>query len=239
MKPEINKYNTIEELFSKTAGCIIKIINDCIDKYGRCTFVLSGGNTPKQLYDQIVKDCSGSVDWDKVFFFWGDERCVPPDREDSNYVMAYYHLLTGIPVNFRNVFRIKGEEPPGIGAQLYDTLLKRFFDNSVPSFDLVLLGIGTDGHTASLFPGSKILNTTGRFAEADYYEKHESWRVTLTLPIINNSKNIIFLAAGSSKAEIINKIFSNENLNLPVQLVKPVNGKISWFIDKEAGKLIN
>ena len=217
---------------------IIKIINDHIDKDGRCTFVLAGGNTPQQLYDLIVKNYSGSVDWDKVFFFWGDERCVPPDREDSNYVMVYYHLLSGLNVNYHNVFRIKGEEPPGIGAQIYDTLLKRFFDNEFPSFDLILLGVGTDGHTASLFPNSKILNETGKFAQADYYEKYESWRVTLTLPIINDAKNIIFLAKGISKAEIIKEIFTDENLNLPAQLVKPVNGKLSWFIDKEAGKFI-
>lgn len=238
MKPGINIYNTTEELYKKTAERIINIINYHIDKTGRCTFVLAGGNTPKKLYDLIVKDYPGSVDWDNVFFFWGDERCVPPDREDSNYVMAYYHLLTGIPVNFRNVFRIKGEEAPGIAAQLYDVMLRRFFDNSPPSFDLILLGVGTDGHTASLFPGSKILDITGKFAEADYYEKYESWRVTLTLPIINEAKNIIFLAEGNSKAEIVKEIFGNENLRLPVQLVKPANGNVSWFIDKEAGKFI-
>jgi len=238
MKPEINTYNSSEELFQKTAKRIIDVINNCIDNGGRCTFVLSGGNTPKQLYDSIVKDYADKADWDKVFFFWGDERCVPPDDEESNYVMAYYHLLTGIKVNFRNVFRIKGEDPPGLAAQNYDKILRRFFLSSLPSFDLILLGVGPDGHTASLLPGSKVLNAADRIAEAEYYEKYESWRVTLTLPVINNARNIFFVAEGGAKSEIIKEIFTNENLYLPAQLVKPVNGKLCWFIDKEAGKFI-
>jgi 6-phosphogluconolactonase len=238
LKPEINIYNSSEELFNKTAERVVNIINEYIEKEDRCTLVLAGGNTPKQLYDNIVKDYSDKVDWDKVYFFWGDERCVPPDDEESNYVMAYYHLLTGLKVGFRNVFRIKGEDPPGVAAQNYDNLLRRFFQSSLPSFDLVLLGVGTDGHTASLFPESKALNVIDKLAEADYYEKYETWRVTLTLPVINNAHNIFFLAEGNTKAEIIKKIFSDKKLNLPAQLVNPAEGNLSWNIDKEAGKLL-
>jgi 6-phosphogluconolactonase len=238
MKPELIKYNSSDELFRDTAKRVVDVINKYIEKEGRCTLVLSGGNTPKQLYDNIVKDYADKVDWDSVYFFWGDERCVPPDDEESNYVMVYYHLLTGLKIGFRNVFRIKGEDPPGLAAQNYDMLLRKFFLDSLPAFDLVLLGVGTDGHTASLFPGSKALNVIDKLAEAEYYEKYETWRVTLTLPVINNAQNIFFLAEGNSKSEIIKEIFTNENLNLPAQMVKPVNGKLTWFIDKEAGKLL-
>jgi 6-phosphogluconolactonase len=232
---EVKIFKDSAELFKDSAGYISASIRYFINNLGRCTIVLSGGNTPKRLYDEISNKYRESIEWQKVYFFWGDERCVPPTSNESNYKTAYEHLLSMIPVPEKNVFRIKGEKTPEDAAREYENSIKGFWEKEIiPSFDITLLGIGTDGHTASLFPGSDAFNIKDRLAVSVYAEKLNSWRVTLTFPVINNSKNILFIAEGKEKSEIIKKVFNNNKNEFPVKGVNPSNGKLIWFLDKDA-----
>jgi 6-phosphogluconolactonase len=232
---EVKIFKNASELHLNAAGYICASIRHFINRRGRCTMVLSGGNTPKMLYDEINNNYKNSVEWDKVYFFWGDERCVPPSSEESNYKMAYEHLLSKLPVVKENIFRIQGEKHPVEAAALYEEAIKIFFDNnSLPSFDIMLLGIGTDGHTASLFPGTKALDIKDKIAVPVYAEEMKSWRITMTFPVINHSNNIIIIAEGKKKSEIINKVFNDKKAALPVQGINAHNGQLTWFIDKEA-----
>lgn len=232
---EVKIFKSISELHKNASGYICATIRHFINRRGKCTFVLSGGSTPKKLYDEINTNFKDSIEWIKVFFFWGDERCVPPENNDSNYRMAQEHLLSKLPVLKENIFRIKGEKPPEEAASLYDAEIREFFGHTpLPSFDIVLMGIGTDGHTASLFPGSYVLDIKDKLAAHVYSEKLKSWRVTLTLPVINNSKNILIIAEGKEKSEIINKIFNEKDAGLPAQQINASNGKLTWFIDTNA-----
>ena len=228
-------FKNSSELHINAAGYICASIRHSINRRKRCTMVLSGGTTPKMLYDEIANNYKDSVEWDKVYFFWGDERCVPPSSKDSNYKMAYEHLLSKLPVLKENIFRIQAERHPEEAVSLYEEAIKIFFDNNpLPSFDIILLGIGTDGHTASLFPGSKALETKDMLAVPVFAEKMQSWRVTMTFPAINHSKNILIIAEGKEKSAIINKVFNDAKAALPVQEIKALNGQLTWFIDKEA-----
>jgi 6-phosphogluconolactonase len=237
----INNYTDVKifkntaELYKNAAGYISASIRHFINNSGKCTVALSGGNTPKKLFDEIRSNYKELAEWDKVYFFWSDERCVPPSSYDSNYKMAHEHLLSKVTVPDKNIFRIHGEKSPEEAAKEYEYSMKGFWGKEIiPSFDLTLLGIGTDGHTASLFPGSEAVYIKDRLAVSVYAEKLNSWRVTLTLPVINNSKNILFIVGGNEKSEIIERMFSSRNSELPAQRVNPSNGKLIWFLDKEA-----
>ena len=232
---EVKIFRTKEELFIDSAGYICASVKHFINKFNRSTLVLSGGNTPKRLYDEISSNYKDLVDWSNVYFFWGDERCVPPDSNDSNYKMSKHHLLSKLQVPAANIFRIRGEEDPVKAALEYEDIIKNYFDvNKVLSFDNVLLGVGEDGHTASLFPGTPVLNIYDKFTSEVYYERLNSWRVTLTYPVINKSKNIFLFAVGKEKSGIIKKVFTDKKGKLPVQKVHPSDGKLTWFLDEEA-----
>ena len=232
---EVKIFRTKEELFIDSAGYICASVKHFINKFNRSTLVLSGGNTPKRLYDEISSNYKDLVDWSNVYFFWGDERCVPPDSNDSNYKMSKHHLLSKLQVPAANIFRIRGEEDPVKAALEYEDIIKNYFDvNKVLSFDNVLLGVGEDGHTASLFPGTKVLDVYDKYAGEVYSESLKSWRVTLTYPVINKSKNIFLFAVGKEKSGIIKKVFTDKKGKLPVQKVHPSDGKLTWFLDEEA-----
>src|SRR4030095_5618772 len=204
---EINIYSTPEEMFAKAADEICSLINYYLNEFNRCSVVLSGGNTPKKLFEILGKEYNERIKWGRVFFFWGDERCVPPDDDESNYKMAKEYLFSFISVPDSNIFRILGEKPPEEAAAKYEAALKHFFEGqAIPQFDLILLGIGNDGHTASLFPGTTAIDTTDKWVDYLYVEKLKSWRITLTFPVINKAKNILFIVDGKGKSEIINKI---------------------------------
>jgi 6-phosphogluconolactonase len=232
---EVKIFRNREELFVDAAGYICASVKHFINKFNRSTMVLSGGNTPKRLYDEISSNYKDLVDWSNVYFFWGDERCVPPENDESNYKMAKKHLLSKLPVPAANIFRIRGEDKPEKAAIDYEDIVKNYFDvNKTLSFDNLLLGVGEDGHTASLFPGKKVLDVYDRYTSEVYSERLKSWRETLTFPIINKSKNIFFIAVGKEKSGIIKKVFTDKDRKLPVQKIYPSDGKLIWFLDEEA-----
>lgn len=237
MKPEIKIYNGENELFKNAAEYICSLINYFINDFNKCTLVLSGGKTPKKLFKILSLSYRESVNWNKVYIFWGDERCVPPDDSESNFRMANEYLLSKINVPGENIFRIPAEKPPAEAAAEYEQNMRRFFgDKSFPNFDITLLGIGDDGHVASLFPKTEVLEIKDKWAAAVYVEGLKAWRITLTYPVINNSKNILFIAAGKRKSDIIEKAFTDKKANLPVQKISPSEGKIIWFLDKESSR---
>jgi 6-phosphogluconolactonase len=176
------------------------------------------------------------VPWRQVHLFWGDERCVPPDDPGSNYHMAEETLLRHVPVPSENVHRVQGELAPEQAARAYARDLEDFFCGPHTRFDLMLLGLGSDGHTASLFPDSTILQETVRLAAAAeaHYEDRPASRITLTLPVINTSRHVLFLVSGSSKAEILQQVLSKPGGPLPAQRVQPRAGELIWLVDEAA-----
>lgn len=197
---------------------------------------LSGGSTPRLLFHILSSEYRNTINWEQVHLFWSDERTVPPDHEQSNFRIAYEELISGVPIPPANVHRIKGELGPAEAAGEYEGELRRYFgDNGMPAFDLILLGVGKDGHTASLFPDAAILKEEVRHAVPSYSETMGNWRVTLTLPVLNNAWNILFLVAGKSKAGIIDEILGRGKSHLyPAGLVKPAHGRNIWLLDREA-----
>ena len=183
--------------------------------------------------------------WDKIHFFWGDERHVPPDHAESNYRMANGALLSKVPVPLANVHRIKSELPNAeLAAAEYEQTIQEFFsliNLLYPRFDLVLLGVGLDGHTASIFPDSDAINEKNRLAIAPWVEKLKSYRITLTLPVLNNAEAVIFLVSGAEKAKVLQIALEGdyETDHLPVQLINPTNGKLLWLADREASRLLS
>ncbi len=237
MKPEIKIYNGESELFKNAAEYIRSLINYFINDFNKCTLVLSGGKTPKKLFEILSSNYKESVNWSKVYFFWGDERCVHPDDSESNFKMANEYLLSKIDVPRENIFRISAEKPPAEAAEEYEQNMRSFFgEKTIPGFDIVLLGIGNDGHTASLFPETDVLEIKDKLVTAVYVEKLKAQRITLTYPVFNNAKNILLLADGKSKSDIIGRAFADKNAGLPVQKINPVGGKFIWFLDKESSR---
>lgn len=198
----------------------------------RFTVALSGGSTPHRLFEALAAPpFRDQVPWSQVHLFWGDERCVPPHHADSNYGMAREALLDHISIPAMNVHRIRGELSPEQAAALYEAELKNLL-GAGGQFDLVLLGMGTDGHTASLFPGSEALEERERTAIPTYAEHLGSWRVTLTLPALNRARHVLFLVSGASKAPAWQQIQAGEPL--PAGLIRPSQGELTWLLDRDA-----
>jgi len=204
---------------------------------GRFSVAVSGGSTPLRLYEILGSTLRNDIPWDRTEIFWADERCVPPGHEDSNYKGVYDALLSRIDIPAENIHRIKGEMSSEEGASEYEEELKRYFVNSGSyAFDLVILGLGVDGHTASLFPESTALSEKERFAVPVYVEKLRSWRITLTIPALNNSSSILFMVTGVKKAVIVKEILGDggNRQKYPAGLISPVSGGVTWLIDREA-----
>jgi 6-phosphogluconolactonase len=208
---------------------------------GRFSVALSGGSTPGELYSILAKPpFRARVPWQQVHLFWGDERCVPPDEPGSNYRLAEERLISQVPIPPDNVHRVRGELEPRMAAQVYDRVLQDYFCGPKTRFDLVLLGLGNDGHTASLFPGSPLLGETERLAAATtaIYEDRPAQRVTLTLPAINTARDILFLVKGSDKAEIVRAVLEEARSHLPARRVRPMAGQATWLLDAAAASLL-
>ena len=229
-----------DALASMAANTILELSKKAIQETGRFTIALSGGSTPKTLFELLAAQYSQHIDWNHTFVFWGDERCVPPDNADSNYKMAQDTLLDHVPLLSLNIYRIKGELPPQDMASQYEQTLRDFFHNQLPNLDLILLGMGDDGHTASLFPGTSAVNERTRWVVPNYVAAKQTWRITLTLPVINNAANVMFLVSGNSKAQRLKQVLqgSYEKDQLPSQLIKPTNGNLIWGIDQAASSLL-
>jgi len=235
-QPEIRILKTAEELFEAAATEFAARASQAVQASGRFTVALSGGSTPKVLYSLLA--AKPNIPWDKICFFWGDERHVPPDHPESNYRMTSEALLSKVPARRENIFRIHAEEKDAAAAALqYEQSLKDFFHVSpgqFPRFDLVLLGIGTDGHTASLFPGTAALNETQRLVVANWVPKFNTHRITFTFRVLNAAACVIFLASGPDKAAILHEILENPDADLPSQRVRPTNGALIWLVDQAA-----
>lgn len=208
---------------------------------GSFTVALSGGSTPRSLYEVLAdpeEPFRALVPWSDIHFFWSDERHVPPNHPESNYRMAYEAMLSHVPVSEANVHRIRSENPDAAAAaQAYEEELIEVTKASLPRLDLILLGLGNDGHTASIFPGSDVVHETKRLVAAPWIEQLKTYRITMTLPLINNAASVLFLVSGSEKAEIVKEVLEGPK-RYPAQEVRPGSGDLIWLLDREAaGKL--
>ncbi|HXG53546.1 MAG TPA: 6-phosphogluconolactonase [candidate division Zixibacteria bacterium] len=208
---------------------------------GRFAVALSGGTTPAEFYARLGMEGSGRIAWRSVHLFWGDERCVPPDHPQSNYRTARESLISKIPVPPANVHRMAGEEEPSAAAAAYERELRGFFrppPGQPPRFDLIFLGVGEDGHIASLFPGSAALREAERWVLSTFVESAGAHRLTLTLPVINGAARVIFLVKGASKAEIVGRVLGARrgSPDLPAALVRPRHGSVTWLVTRDAAR---
>jgi len=220
------------------ADRFVEIARAAINESGRFSVALSGGSTPKVVYELLASDeRRNSFDWSMAHIFFGDERCVPPDDAESNYRMANEAMLARLSIPTQNIHRIQGVGDAVANARLYEDELRAYFTGAAwPRFDLIFLGMGDDGHTASLFPNSPALSETTAWVAANWVEKFNAFRITLTLPAINHAAHIIFLVTSCGKALRLSEVLSNESesAQLPSQLIRPIGGSLEWLVDKAA-----
>ncbi len=215
-------------------------IKAAVSARGLARIALSGGNTPKPVFRLLTEGTlKHEVPWEKVQLFWVDERCVPPTDKDSNYGMTKAALLDAVPLKPENIFRMEGELEPEEAAARYESTIRnsmRLEGAELPTFDLVALGMGDDGHTASLFPHTEGLHELGRIVIANHVPQKDTWRITLTSPVINQARHVMFLIQGADKADVLQKVFmgSYEPETYPSQLVRPASGSITLVLDKAA-----
>ncbi len=240
-KREIVVCCDLGELSQRAAEVFGQAADAAIADRGRFTVALSGGTTPKPAYALLASDFRDRVRWPNVQCFWSDERCVPPDHPESNFRMANEALLSRVDIPAASVHRMKGEDPdPARAAQEYDRELRNYFNTEAPpQFDMLMLGMGPDGHTASLFPGTAALRETRAFAAANYVEKFRGYRLTLTLPVLNAARRVVFLVAGSDKAAALARVLGEQTgAPLPASLVQPKQGTTLWLVDTAAAALL-
>lgn len=241
---EIRILTTPQELFESAAEEVIRDANEAVTARGRFTIALSGGSTPKNLYNLLATNARNALPWDRMFFFWGDERHVPPTDPQSNYRMANEVMLSKVPVPATHVFRFPAEEADAAQAAAeYEKTLRKCFEISgdgVPQFDLILLGLGPDGHAASLFPGTAALQEKSRLVVANWVEKLKTNRLSFTLPVLNAARCVAFLVSGTDKASVLKTVLE-ENApgeQYPAKLVNPSSGKLIWFLDRGAASAL-
>lgn len=234
--PEIRILRSAADLFEAAAAEFAAQVSAAVRANGKFTVALSGGSTPKTLYSLLAT--KPGIPWDKICFFWGDERHVPPDHPESNYRMANEALLSKVPARAENIFRIRGEEKDAaVAARQYEQTLKDFFHLSpgkFPRFDLIFLGVGPDGHTASLFPGTLALAESQRLVVANWVPKFNTDRITFTFPVLNAAACVVFVTSGADKAPILHEVLDNPGAGLPSQKVQPAQGKLIWLVDEAA-----
>ncbi|WP_421943781.1 6-phosphogluconolactonase [Pedobacter sp.] len=234
-------YKTLEELNQDLADYIIKIAEVAIEENDRFNFVLTGGNSPKELYRILSVDCKDRIDWEKVYFFFGDERNVPSNDENYNGLMAKKNFFDNLNVAEDHIFYVDTTLAPEKAAIEYKKSIDKHFNGSDIVFDLVLLGMGDDAHTASIFPYTDLVKNEEVTVDAVFVEKLNTYRISLTAPLINKAENIAFLAFGENKAEALFHVIGDEEKNFekyPAQLINPIDGKLTWFVDEAAVKLL-
>ncbi len=237
----IKTYPDADTLAREAALHFIECASEAIAEHGHFSVALAGGSTPKALYKTLATvELVPRVQWEKVHVFWGDERCVAPNHEESNYHMTFDVMLRHLPIPVNQIYRMEGELVPKDAAKAYDDRLKQFFQQKRPRFDLVLLGLGDDGHTASLFPGTKALTETKRWVTANYVRKLSSWRLTLTARLINQAANVTFLVSGEGKANALRRVLAGRYTpeEIPAQVIRPERGQLRWLVDAEAAALL-
>ena len=226
-----------ERVAHAAADLFVSQARDSIAARGRFSVALAGGSTPRRVYQIIADEARDTLEWAKVHVFFGDERCVPPDHAESNYRMASESLLSRVPLPAENIHRMTGEGDAAANARLYEDELRSFFNDAPwPALDLVLLGLGDDGHTASLFPGTTGLNERGAWVAAIWVEKFNTFRLTLTAPAINHAARVAFIVTGAGKASVLAEVVEGprDPQRLPSQLIEPRTGTLDWFVDEAA-----
>jgi 6-phosphogluconolactonase len=229
-----------DALAHKAAQEFHRLSEAAVQERGRFSVALSGGNTPRAVYTLLASEHK-ELPWDRIHIFFGDERHVPPDHPDSNFRMASESLLSKVPIPEKNIHRIRAELEAEAAAKEYEQELREFFhltDHDWPRFDLIFLGIGEDGHTASLFPGSKALTEASRRVAANWVEKFQAFRITLTFPVLNHAAEVLFMVSGAGKAQILSEVLRPGNRKYPAQNVQPQNGQLLWLVDQDAGSLL-
>lgn len=227
----------IDELSEEATAWIVNYIEAVLKKRSRFTLVLSGGNTPKKLYQLLVSGkYKNKIDWSKLHFFWGDERFVPFTDDRSNAKMAFENLLNHIPVNKEQIHLMRTDIEPEAAAEEYEKLLRKYFPDANHTFDLVLLGLGNDAHTLSLFPHYDMVNEKTKWVKAFYLKEQKMYRITLSAPVVNASGRIAFLVSGNEKAIALHHVLSNKhNPELyPAQVIQPYNDELYWWVDEAA-----
>ena len=242
MKPILVQiWMTRNDLEKSVANKLFSVIQRSLKKNARCCIALSGGETPKNVYRQMGQnEINRLVDWSRVHVFFCDERSVPPDHPDSNYGMIEREWVSHISIPQENVHRMKGEIDSTIASQEYEQEIRRVFVRDPILFDIVFLGVGADGHTASLFPGTDATIEKKALVRSTFVQQINSWRITLTVPVLNAAREIIFLAAGKHKASIVQRVVNAKvsDTQFPASLIRPTKGTLRWMIDKEAGLLL-
>jgi 6-phosphogluconolactonase len=232
---------TSEELADHAAASLARLCKEAIAARGYFSLALSGGSTPPVLYARLLKDdYRNSIEWNKIHFFIGDERCVPYDSKESNFGNASRLLLDKLPIPPENLHpTINQDKDPAGSAKQYEEELRKFFKlkpGEFPSLDLIMLGMGPDGHCASLFPGTKALDETQRLVVDNFVPKFDSSRITFTLPVLNSAREIHFMIEGAEKSEVLAEALEGDQVQYPVQRVAPKSGVIYWYIDRSAAR---
>ena len=231
-------YADKNELARAAAELFVLKSKEAVARRGVFTVALSGGSTPKLLFEVLAEEFRDRIAWNMIQFFWSDERHVPPDHPESNYRMANEALLSRVPVPQNNIHRVHAENPNAAAAAAeYEETLIKTTGQALPELDLILLGVGTEGHTASIFPGSAVLQETKKLVAAPWVEKFQTYRITMTPPLLNNGAAIVFLVSGSEKAAIVKELLNGPE-QYPAQAIKPTHGELLWMLDEEAAREI-
>jgi 6-phosphogluconolactonase len=238
---KIQIYPDLETISRKAADMFLQMSGTYITDKGRFAVALSGGSTPKGFYELLgTEPYSRCIAWHNIHFFWADERCVPPVHKDSNYRLAYDTFLSKVPLPKENIHRIRGENEPHQEAMEYEQDIRRFFSEAeFPVFDLILLGIGEDGHTASLFPGSQIVKEEEPIVAFVTEKAQKHSRITLTLRVLNYAGNILVLVSGEKKAMVVKKVVEERDPSLPASLLTKGKGQIFFLLDRDSAQFLS
>jgi 6-phosphogluconolactonase len=232
-----NIFDTADDVLKALAEYFVIIAGESIEKQGKFSVALSGGSSPKKLYELLASpDFKDQVEWEKVYFFFGDERNVPQTDKDSNYLMSKTALFDPLKINTANIFPVDTSLEPKDAAAKYEEEIEQFFDDGELSFDLILLGLGDNSHTASLFPHTAVLHERTPGVKEVFLEDQQVYRITLTAPLINEAQNIAFLVYGAAKAIAVHHVIEDDEdiEEYPAQLIEPIVGDLQWFLDEAA-----
>jgi 6-phosphogluconolactonase len=233
---KLNIFNSENEVLAALAAHFVKIADEEIAAKGKFSVALSGGSSPKKLYELLASSFADKVQWEKVYFFFGDERNVPQTDKDSNYLMAKKALFDPLQISPSNIFPVDTSLSPSEAAKKYEEEVEQFFDEDELSFDLILLGLGDNSHTASLFPFTPVLHDRTPGVKDVFLEDQQVYRITLNAPLINEAKHIAFLVYGEGKAIAVHHVLEDDEdiEEFPAQLIEPIVGEIQWFLDTAA-----
>lgn len=237
---QLHIYKISDDVCNALAAWIAALINKTLEVKKKFTWALSGGETPKKLYQILTSDLyKENIHWDRIHIFWGDERLVPFTDERSNAKMAFDNLLDRVKIPSSQIHKIWTDVTPEESAKQYEKLLHQYFDDKQTTFDLVLLGMGDDGHTLSLFPNAETLHDQQSWVKADNVGQKNMKRITLMPAVVNRSSAVVFLVTGEKKASVLKEVIENTSQQkYPSQLIQPANGELHWFLDEDAAKFL-